>query len=156
MGSYHVVVAVENKKVSPFLTLHLVCWCWVKTSVPETVKGQCRLFLLLWSYRIPSQHHRDSLGWGPCKSNLKNNWHECLITHTNIRCTVKNRFTYGPIQTLTIIQMWVYESQLVAGGGRIVFSSLRPAEGFLSLIYFRPSPGHWPGPLHKNPSLLHI
>lgn len=51
--------------------------------------------------------------------------------------------------------MWVYKSQLVAGGGGVVLGSLGPAEGFLSLLSFRPSPGHWPGPLQRNPSFRH-
>lgn len=68
---------------------------------------------------------------------------------------IRSMFTslhgYEHNKTLTIIQMWVYESQLVAGGGRVVFGSLGPAKGFLSLVS-RPSPGHWPGPLPRNSS----
>lgn len=38
---------------------------------PVSKEVLCRLLHLLWSYRRPSRHHRDSLGSGPCKSNLK-------------------------------------------------------------------------------------
>lgn len=68
---------------------------------------------------------------------------------------IRSMFTslhgYEHNKTPTIIQMWVYESQLVAGGGRVVFGSLGPAKGFLSLVS-RPSLGHWPGPLPMNSS----
>lgn len=51
--------------------------------------------------------------------------------------------------------MWVYESELITGGGGVVFGSLRPAIGFLSLVS-RPPLGHWPGLLPINSSSSHL
>lgn len=55
----------------------------------------------------------------------------------------------GPV---TIVQPWVCESQLVAGGGGIIFGSLRP--GKVVPISW-PPPGHRLGPLPEQTSSQH-
>lgn len=49
--------------------------------------------------------------------------------------------------------MWMYESQLMTGGARAILGPLGPAEGLVSLFSLRPSPGHCPEPLQRNPLL---
>lgn len=118
--------------------------------VPVAVKALCRLFLLLWSCRILSQHHRDSLGWGPYKSTLINKY---SITRVVWYTVSDQKLISWHTEPLTIIQMWVCDSQLIAGSGRVIFGSLWPAKIFLCLIS-RPSLRRWLGPLSKNYSTI--